>query len=705
MSKQKKLKKIETFSCSRVLATMDSEDDVDGTLQSFMFGNIDESGHLENDIFDEESKQHLSSLSNFGLGSLVRELVDLEETNELANSNEFQEKSESAVDYSDINEAVADTDEVPEADHEMVVSSEQASVSQARDCEQNKDEDLKPVKEPSPPIDNQNAGTAQNVNTPLAGMLPPELAHYNVRELFPDFSQDKVLRFQRLFRPTYEPVSYKIKKKKKPVMLTSQPELKQESLATEAKMKTEGGSIDPVYGTSLSAAEESANIAQTSGEECDEVMEDERDWGGFNLKLGRSPRPDEVKTNDAVLLTRPSNISADSGNDGSSNTGNQPEVPYWRHGPAKLWYDMMDVSETGEGFDYGFHLKPEESCEEEPSDLPAPPKVDYPLDTFVSVNLVHWEELAYYDPNDKDQRESLARLEKQKMPYGAWHPSTSLRTFEHFVKQMNSNLYTSLTDAGYFNRTFALPKQGAAKMGSQAADNTTKKLVYSVMPVESSELLYERWEDDIILDTQNMTKIPKPPDCAIDPYDENVVLEIPDDNEPSTPEQQEQETKKEKEVKKSKAIQDKVGLLKDKDEDKEERDDTPIQNKDPWNLSESEIYLPKNSANQPISGNLGVSIIEHSTPAVELRAPFFPTHMTTAKLRYFHRPTLRRYQHGSMAGSTNAYPLLSLVKLIKRKETQREMERIASGGGEMFFMRTPEDLTGRLSSVICILWF
>ena len=33
------------------------------------------------------------------------------------------------------------------------------------------------------------------------------------------------------------------------------------------------------------------------------------------------------------------------------------EIPDWRFGPAQLWYDMIDVDETGEGFDYGFRLK------------------------------------------------------------------------------------------------------------------------------------------------------------------------------------------------------------------------------------------------------------------------------------------------------------------------------------------------------------
>ena len=32
------------------------------------------------------------------------------------------------------------------------------------------------------------------------------------------------------------------------------------------------------------------------------------------------------------------------------------EVAPWRYGPAQYWYDMMGVSETGEGFDYGFKL-------------------------------------------------------------------------------------------------------------------------------------------------------------------------------------------------------------------------------------------------------------------------------------------------------------------------------------------------------------
>lgn len=47
----------------------DSEDDTDNRnvdegvdLTGFLFGNIDETGQLESDVFDSESQKHLSSL-------------------------------------------------------------------------------------------------------------------------------------------------------------------------------------------------------------------------------------------------------------------------------------------------------------------------------------------------------------------------------------------------------------------------------------------------------------------------------------------------------------------------------------------------------------------------------------------------------------------------------------------------------------------
>lgn len=33
-----------------------------------------------------------------------------------------------------------------------------------------------------------------------------------------------------------------------------------------------------------------------------------------------------------------------------------PKVADWRFGPAQIWYDMLEVPETGDDFDYGFKV-------------------------------------------------------------------------------------------------------------------------------------------------------------------------------------------------------------------------------------------------------------------------------------------------------------------------------------------------------------
>lgn len=33
-----------------------------------------------------------------------------------------------------------------------------------------------------------------------------------------------------------------------------------------------------------------------------------------------------------------------------------PKAADWRFGPAQVWYDMLEVPETGDGFNYGFKI-------------------------------------------------------------------------------------------------------------------------------------------------------------------------------------------------------------------------------------------------------------------------------------------------------------------------------------------------------------
>lgn len=121
----------------------------------------------------------------------------------------------------------------------------------------------------------------------------------------------------------------------------------------------------------------------------------------------------------------------------------------------------------------------------------------------------------------------------------------------------------------------------------------------------------------------------------------------------------------------------------------------------------------------------GVQLIQHSTPAVELRAPVIQTHMGPARLRAFHRPALRKYSHGVLA-TPGPHHVAPLLKHIKKKAKviirsishtfthivssifkynifqQRESERMASGGGDVFFMRSVDDLSGRDGELVLV---
>ncbi|TTQ87860.1 Transcription initiation factor TFIID subunit 1 [Bagarius yarrelli] len=78
---------------------------------------------------------------------------------------------------------------------------------------------------------------------------------------------------------------------------------------------------------------------------------------------------------------------------------------------------------------------------------------------------------------------------------------------------------------------------------------------YSIFPIDNEELVYGRWEDNIIWDDQNMNCLLCPPVLTLDPNDENLIL-------------------------------------------------------DPWNLSNDEFYYPKQ---QGLRGTFGGNIIQDLT--------------------------------------------------------------------------------------------
>ena len=61
-------------------------------------------------------------------------------------------------------------------------------------------------------------------------------------------------------------------------------------------------------------------------------------------------------------------------------------------------------------------------------------------------------------------------------------------------------------------------------LGRQTSDHTS-----SIFPVNNPALVHERWEDDIIWDTEAVPRIPKPVIPRLDPNDPDIILGIPEE--------------------------------------------------------------------------------------------------------------------------------------------------------------------------------
>ncbi|KAJ8298033.1 hypothetical protein KUTeg_024564 [Tegillarca granosa] len=708
------------------------------SLAGFLFGNIDDKGELEEDILDEESKRHLGSLSILGgIDSMVKEITDDSSTDQNEDKEDSSTggsmvKSASAVDFSDINEmAEEENEKVKDAMSGLIVN---RTDTDEEDYDDDTDAKLMPPpswlpQQPGQKSDGSkddqsthdkpddgdqtkqdSSDNQKQLHTPLAAMLPPELSKVDVTTLFPEFRKGQVLRFSRLFKPVHTPHVWKRKKKKK-----VEDEKKEEPTTTQVKGEAEekhtaeekkegdqmsreerelsplerviavGQQVDPrINGESLSP------VKQKPSELSEEEDEDEYDFG-IKLDLGRPAKPEECLSDDEDKLLKPIEIKSATGQQTASSESEQRvKVAPWRYGPAQYWYDLLGVDETGEGFDYGFKIKSKEEKEEKLN-----PDINFPDENFLMVTQLQWEDDIIW--NGEEVKQKILQSQKHKSLSAGWIPSTSHRTATQFTQQGKAiDTFTAFTpkfptiNPGYTKTLPGMPpmfKSGQILDGNESnlKDNTW----YSIFPIENYELIYGKWEDDIIWDAENMEKIPTPPVLTLDPNDDNIILEIPEDRDPNAVKEP---AKKEKaEIKKSKLLLGKAGII--KEEEEVEEDETPnIQRKDPFNMSNDEYYNPKLMDNSG-KASMGTSLIQHSLPALELRQPFFPTHMSSVKLRGFHRPSLKKYSHGNLS-QPGQHPVYPLLKQIKRKARLREQEREAYGGGEMFFMRTPQDLTG-----------
>ncbi|CAB3979442.1 transcription initiation factor TFIID subunit 1 isoform X2 [Paramuricea clavata] len=627
-----------------------AEKDSDWSLTGFLFGNINEKGELEDEsILDEESRRHLSRLESLGgLGSLVKDISSLEERSERVNLLDkvggSVAKAYNAADFSEINE-LAD-DEEANYRRGLKFLSQESKVSSSSSKDENYDDDYDDSKTDihkdsltkaeqdrlaMPPPIMDNGGMIKQDGASDTSFLPQTSNGKTVLDLFPEFRPGKVLRFSRLFWPA------------KP---SSLPQLWRNAKKRRKKKKKQEDPTTPVT---------------PSFKIHDEYESDDED------RLMR-PIENDGKSDRSSLQSR----------DGLDKE--EEKMCAWRHGPAALWYEMLGVNEDGTNLDYGFKLKEQINIEEEkPNTDEIEAERKFPSDDcFHLVAIKRWEDDIIWSPED-------VKLNPLSEGIAGWIPSANIRTTLAYANQRTAGSKLCGLEQS-ISKTKAAIKANHAALAENVKEN---KPWYSIFPVDNQELIYGRWEDKIIWDSEAMPNIPEPEIMELDPNDENLILGIPEDVVVNAGKEQEP-TRRREPKNKSKLL---LGKSKTEDEDEGRRFHNETL-KDPFNISNDKYYNPKHtSAESSLQATMGTNRIQHSTPAMELQRPFFPTFNSKESLRHFHRPLLKRVTHGKLS-VPGPHPVSGLLKHIKKKAKERQKERLASGGGEVFFMRDVTDLTG-----------
>jgi hypothetical protein len=119
-------------------------------------------------------------------------------------STDYDMKSPSAVDYSDINELADDASEVKDTLHsDIVLKAEDGTDYDADDEDTGVKSDTQLMPPPPLPYAEKDGNTCEHeagsgegrrkkLDTPLAAMLPSKYQDVDVTEIFPDFRVDKV---------------------------------------------------------------------------------------------------------------------------------------------------------------------------------------------------------------------------------------------------------------------------------------------------------------------------------------------------------------------------------------------------------------------------------------------------------------------------------------------------------------------------------
>ena len=217
----------------------------EGLLTSFLFGNIDSGGKLEESFLDEATQRHLGSLGSMladtALASFVEDVKDEGEGEKVEDTEEedFSKKADEAEDFSLISEMLDDDssdDDDDDSDEEEEDGGEAAkpdltstpapATLPTPNIAPITKEDSVLMPPPPPAVVERSPEERRRVPSvppeepqaaPLAGMLPEKYKNANVKDFFPEFKENAVLRFSQLFpiKESHKPRTWKALRKRR----------------------------------------------------------------------------------------------------------------------------------------------------------------------------------------------------------------------------------------------------------------------------------------------------------------------------------------------------------------------------------------------------------------------------------------------------------------------------------------------------------
>ncbi|KRZ28429.1 Transcription initiation factor TFIID subunit 1 [Trichinella pseudospiralis] len=634
-------------------------------LTSVLFGNLTEDEDSNDSFFDSETLSQLGNLTSvLNLSGLVT-ADDVEEVS-LPPVKPFFNDSE---DFSNIDELAPDGIGL----NGLFFIQNKGIAEELIDSENESDDEA-----------------------PLANMLPEEYRDYDVSTLFPEFRKNQVLRFSRLFGPG--------KPSSMPMIWRS---------ARNWRRPESGVDSDLLDFNGLEAAIDhkwEPNLIKTAV-----LTQQDQIESGDHLRILSLPLEDEFEADDETALHKLSKSPKQVTNEKILPPEPKKIAP-WRYGVAMKWYDKLNIPPSGEGYGRkkneeldeekieGKHCRPltirEKRFKEMAKNRLAENSdgFEFKSDSLFPYHVLEWEKSVVLS-DEQARNEFLQLIKAKRFPMCGWIASLKIRDPTIFRE-----MYAKYGWACLLRDSVNLPPETSDEYLERL--NTVDNL-YDFFGFPPCDIDFKDWEESVILNLSDINRIPGPNLVEMTPTECLSLFGVPedvpkegstiqassegDDFENKLPERRQEHQA----TKKSQLILHRVVQRKNEEE---EESMSQMQEKDPLNLSNDEYYLPKGALSLNAFVCLG---IQHSIPSQNLMQPYFPTHFSLIKLRQFHRPQLRRFPK-----TAHQAPILqnvmSLEKHVEQKKIEREQERLASGGGEMFFMRKPADLTGKDGDLILL---